>query len=61
MITVVNNKNHIPARELLSNVYIQDAIDNIRSKAKDGVVNLVCYCAPLSYHGNVLKQIIEGT
>ena len=38
---------------------VRVALNDIYLKAKNGNVNLVCYCAPKACHGDVIKQIIE--
>jgi len=35
------------------------ALNKIYLKAKKGDVNLVCFCAPKSCHGDIIKKIIE--
>lgn len=34
-------------------------LQRIKNVAEKGDVNLVCFCAPLSCHGDVIKEIIE--
>jgi len=45
-------------KEIISNCLIQKAIENIKHKAKEGDVNLVCHCAPKSCHGEILSRLI---
>jgi hypothetical protein len=49
LLNEINNKN----------TQICDELNRIYLKAKNGNVNLVCYCAPLFCHGDFIKELIE--
>ena len=36
------------------------ALNAIWKKAKEGDVNLVCFCAPNCCHGDVVKEVVES-
>lgn len=38
---------------------ICDELNRIYKVAKNGDVNLVCFCVPLKCHGEIIKEIIE--
>lgn len=39
---------------------ICDALNDIYVKAKNGDVNLVCFCAPQACHGDTIKRMIDA-
>lgn len=41
------------------NPAVRKALNDIYLKAKAGDVNLVCFCAPLLCHGDVIKRLVE--
>lgn len=45
--------------QLKNNLWAKGYFDKIVNMAKDGDVNLLCYCKPLDCHGDILKQLIE--
>jgi len=48
------------ARLLRDNKMAQDKIRQLVGLAQKGDLNLVCWCAPLACHGDVLKECIES-
>lgn len=42
------------------NKEIIQELNSIYLKAKNGNVNLVCYCSPLQCHGDFIKELIES-
>jgi hypothetical protein len=36
------------------------SLNDLANKAKQGDVNLVCYCHPLRCHGQILKELLES-
>lgn len=39
---------------------ICNMLNEIFIKAKDGDVNLVCYCKPKECHGDIIKEVVES-
>ena len=39
---------------------IRNELNRIYRMAKDGNVNLVCFCKPKACHGDVIKELIES-
>ena len=35
-------------------------LQELANKAKQGDINLVCYCHPLRCHGQILKELLEN-
>jgi len=38
---------------------IAAAFERIKKAAKEGDVNLICWCAPKWCHGNIIKRMVE--
>lgn len=46
--------------EIKTNQEVKNELNRIYLLAKSGDVNLVCYCAPLDCHADVIKKLIES-
>jgi len=44
---------------LRSSKRIAAAFEKIKEAAREGDVNLICWCAPKRCHGNIIKRIVE--
>ena len=55
----IENFREYIIQELESNQQIKNAFNDIYIMARNGDVNLVCFCKPKSCHGDIIKQIIE--
>lgn len=45
-------------KEILNSCSIQKAVEEIKCKAREGDVNLVCWCMPKLCHGEILSRLI---
>jgi len=36
-----------------------EAFERIKKAAKEGDVNLICWCVPKKCHGNIIKRMVE--
>lgn len=46
--------------EMMTNVMFNHTIHKIAHRASVQDINLVCWCSPLSCHGDVIKEAVES-
>ena len=57
--SVSNYESYLIEKIKVKDKSICDALNEIYLKAKCGDVYLVCFCAPKSCHGDIIKKIVD--